>query len=321
MLVGREPAEHRRDAPRAESPNPLVESRRELARPDPVPVLAVEELLLQQAEEALGAGVVAAPALARHAAGQAGGLAYRDPPRSAVVAAPAHPQSCTDHQSGWINSGVIGGMPIRLLLRLYPRFIYGLELSFGAYRLSMSFILGDLCLRDTDIGLAIRVDDITLLKFFFEAQKPVASDAKVAMLITNPESSFSVDEDFHRLVLRAVVVVRYELGKDAGSKSSNPDSLFGMTLGIVVSAPAMGETAVSARHMAGNDDAVVRLDSKMAHALRLEAIKAGHSFASAKLAEMSALSPSPKVLLPVIDTDELLLDLEKQEIEAQKTSD
>lgn len=60
-------------------------------------------------------------------------------------------------------------------------------------------------MRDTDIALAIRVDDITLLESIFEAQKPVASDAKVAMLITNPESSFSIDEDFHRLVLRSVV--------------------------------------------------------------------------------------------------------------------
>lgn len=82
MLAGREPAERLRDAPRAEPPHPLVEGRRELARPDPGPVPTAEELLPQQAGEALGAGVVAAPALARHAAGQAGGLAYRDPPRS-----------------------------------------------------------------------------------------------------------------------------------------------------------------------------------------------------------------------------------------------
>lgn len=93
MLVGREPAERLRDAPRAEPPHPLVEGRRELTHPDPGPVPAAEELLLQQAEEALGAGVVAAPALARHAAGQAGGLAYRDPPRPAVVAAPVLPSA------------------------------------------------------------------------------------------------------------------------------------------------------------------------------------------------------------------------------------
>lgn len=60
VLVGREPAERLGDAPRAEPPHPLVEGRRELARPDPGPVPAVEELPPQQAEEALGAGVVAA---------------------------------------------------------------------------------------------------------------------------------------------------------------------------------------------------------------------------------------------------------------------
>lgn len=72
VLVGREPAERLRDAPRAEPPHPLVEGRRGLARPDPGPVPAAEELLLQQAEEALGAGVVVAPDLARRAAGYAG---------------------------------------------------------------------------------------------------------------------------------------------------------------------------------------------------------------------------------------------------------
>ena len=87
MPVGREPAEHLRDAPRAEPPYPLVEGRRELARPDPGPVPAVEELLPQQAEEALGTGVVAAHALARHAAGQAGPPVNADPASPALVGA------------------------------------------------------------------------------------------------------------------------------------------------------------------------------------------------------------------------------------------
>lgn len=173
-------------------------------------------------------------------------------------------------------------------------------------------------MSDSDISLAIRIDDISLLEAVFQAQKPVSADAKIAMLINNPENTFSVDDESHRLILRSVVTVRYELGKDAGGEKSDPDSLFGMTLGIVASAPAMGDAAVTARHMAGNDDAKARRDNKMAHALRLEAIKAGHSFASAKLAELSALSPSPKVLLPAIDADELLRDLEKQEIDLQE---
>lgn len=172
-------------------------------------------------------------------------------------------------------------------------------------------------MSDTDIALAIRIDDISLLESVFQAQKPVSNDAKVAMLINNPENAFSVDDEAHRLVLRSVVTVRYELGSNAGTEDSDPDSLFGMTLGVVASVPAMGDAAVAARHMAGNDDAVARRDNKMAHALRLEAIKAGHAFASAKLAELSALSPSPKVLLPAIDADELLRDLEKQEIDLQ----
>lgn len=180
-----------------------------------------------------------------------------------------------------------------------------------------TFFHGRAPLSDTDIALAIRIDDISLLEAVFQAQKPVSKDAKVAMLINCPENNFNVDDEAHRLVLRSVVTVRYELGANAGSEESDPDSLFGMTLGVVASVSAMGDAAVAARHMAGNDDAVARRDNKMAHALRLEAIKAGHAFASAKLAELSALSPSPKVLLPAIDADELLHDLEKQEIDLQ----
>ena len=87
MLVGREPAERLRDAPLAEPPEPAVEGGHEVPQRPPAPVPAVEELALQQAEEALGAGVVAAGALARHAARQAVALAYRAPAGPAVVAA------------------------------------------------------------------------------------------------------------------------------------------------------------------------------------------------------------------------------------------
>lgn len=68
MLVGREPAERLGYAVRAEPAYPGVALRHELA--DALSVPRMEGLLLEQAEEALGAGVVAARPLAGHAAGE-----------------------------------------------------------------------------------------------------------------------------------------------------------------------------------------------------------------------------------------------------------
>ena len=172
-------------------------------------------------------------------------------------------------------------------------------------------------MSDTDISLAIRIDDISLLEMVYQSQKPPKDDSGVAMMLDNPESNFEVDEEFGRIVLRAVVTVRYELGEKAGQPDSDPALIYGTTLGVVVSAPVMGEAVVHARHMAGADDARSRRDDKMAHALRLEAIKAAHGFASAKLAELTALSPSPKMLLPAIDAEVLLADIERQQVEQE----
>ena len=47
--------------------------------------------------------------------------------------------------------------------------------------------------------------------------------------------------------------------------------------------------------------------------MRLEAIKAGYAFATSKLAEMSAMSPMGTVMLPLIDADEILIDIEKND--------
>lgn len=88
MLVWGQPAQPLRDPARPEPLHPAVQLVHELPDRGAAPVAGVVELPLEQAEEPLGAGVVAAHALARHAAGQAVGLAYRDPTRPAVVPAP-----------------------------------------------------------------------------------------------------------------------------------------------------------------------------------------------------------------------------------------
>lgn len=82
------PPQPLRDPARAVPLHPGVERARELAERGPGPAPRVVELLLERAEEALRPSVVAAHALAGHAATQAVGLAPRDPRRRPVVHAP-----------------------------------------------------------------------------------------------------------------------------------------------------------------------------------------------------------------------------------------
>lgn len=67
VFVGSEPAERLGYASRAEQPHPGIELGHEFGKADAPPVPWMEELLLEQAEEALSPSVVAACALARHA--------------------------------------------------------------------------------------------------------------------------------------------------------------------------------------------------------------------------------------------------------------
>lgn len=170
-------------------------------------------------------------------------------------------------------------------------------------------------LSDSDISLAIHIEDISLLELLFQSNSPVSDDAKIAMSLENPQSDFDVDRKLGKQLLRSLVCVRFELGSADGGQEEPPAVVFAATLGLIASVPLMGDEVITARHMAGQDDARSRRNNKMAHALRLEAIKAAHGFASAKLVELSCVSGAPKLILPSIDADALLRDIEKQEID------
>lgn len=158
---------------------------------------------------------------------------------------------------------------------------------------------------ESDIMLAISVDDLTLLDCAFHTQAPQeGSAAHTRMGITNPGIQFSYDEKASRLVLRSTVDVQFGLvSVKAGSEPSPHDPEFvhfGLTAGVAASVAAPNEAGTPARH---------NLES----ALRLEALKAAYSLAIAKLAELSALSPMGKLILPALDTDALLADIQREQ--------
>ena len=170
--------------------------------------------------------------------------------------------------------------------------------------------------NDSDISLAMRVDDISLIECVFHAAPVSGRSGESRLAITNPEKHFSLDVKNRQNVLRAMVAVQFGIADPsapAGEKGEIPEFLhFGMLVGVVATSPLMGEAAIAARHMAGSEDsAAAQRDKKMEHAMRLEAIKTAYAFATSKLAEMSAMSPMGVMVLPLIDADQILIDIEK----------
>lgn len=173
-------------------------------------------------------------------------------------------------------------------------------------------------MSDTDISLAMRVDDLSLIECVFHAAPVAERTGESRLAITNPDKRFSLDVKNRQNVLRAMVGVQFGIADPsapAGEQGERPEFLhFGALVGVVVTSPIMGDAAIAARHMAGSEEsAAAQRDKKMEHAMRLEAIKAGYAFAASKLAEMSAMSPMGTVMLPLIDADEILIDIEKND--------
>lgn len=174
---------------------------------------------------------------------------------------------------------------------------------------------------ETDISLAVDVDNIVMLESIFHTEKLPSDGAQMNLGIINPENRFDVDIKAHRTVLRATVGIQYAIADEDDVAAVRQDSnvmpkplFFNMLLGITVSTPFMGEAPAQARHMAGAEasDEATR-DKHMERVMRVEAIKAAHAFALARLAEASAMSPLGTVVLPLIDADEILVDIQRNE--------
>lgn len=172
-----------------------------------------------------------------------------------------------------------------------------------------------------DISMAIRLDDLSILECVFHTEAPLDQfEPQVRLLITNPDASFTFDTKARRTVLRSMVSVQYGLFAPMPTEDVPEDAKpvelvhFDLIAGTVTSVPVMGEAVKAGRHMAGAaQDAEANRDQKMEHMLRLESIKAAYAYASGKLHELSSMSPVGPIMLPLIDADELLASIERDE--------
>lgn len=178
----------------------------------------------------------------------------------------------------------------------------------------------------TDISLAMDLEDIMLLGCSFSAEAPIQGrELDRRMAITNPGKQFTLDVKRRKNVLRAMVDIQFGLF-DRKEKASIPDGgvqplevvHFGLAAGVVITAPIMGDDAIAPRHLANSKAPKEYRDEKMERAMRVEAIKAAYALATSKMVELSAMSPVGSLVLPLIDTDEILDDITRREAEPSR---
>lgn len=172
-----------------------------------------------------------------------------------------------------------------------------------------------------DISLAIDLTDLRLLDCVFQANAPLAGKTlHQELLVTNPIYRFSFDSKHRTNVLQSTVSVRFALveggtGDNLGQENDNEVFRFGVTAGVVLTAPLMEGEAIAGRHLSGADNPAASRDKKMERSMRVEAIKAVYSLALSKMVELSSMSPLGPITLPLIDADEILDDITKREMD------
>lgn len=174
-------------------------------------------------------------------------------------------------------------------------------------------------MEQTDITLAIHIDDIALLESVFHAAAPSEEGTpQTHLMVVNPEHTFSFDAKERRTTLRSMVSVQFGLANPSAKPDANGGIAeflhFGLTVGVVASMPLLGDAPSGPRHMAGTtpDDTTLR-DMNMRRSMRVEAIKVAYAMASSKLVEASSMSPLGRIVLPAIDADALLDELVRSE--------
>lgn len=172
-------------------------------------------------------------------------------------------------------------------------------------------------MTDADITLAIQVDDISIYECLFHAEPPTAAGApEIQLKVANPTSRFSFNPETRRTTLQSTVGVRFALANPKSPEAPEAETTdfltFNLVVGVIASIAVTGEAAMLGRHMVGAaEDSAAQRDKNTERALRLEAIKAAYSLASVKLAELSAMSPLGKLVMPAIDADSILIDMQK----------
>lgn len=172
---------------------------------------------------------------------------------------------------------------------------------------------------DQSVDLAIDLEELKIVDMYFHSNKPLSDNLRCRVGVGNPEGQFEINEELSRTRFRALVSAQCILDDSRSEGAITQEDIetapmsFGVVVAVTVGAPAMEQAIPTGKHAARTeDDLETERNRRMQHNMRLEAIKAGYSFASSKLLEISSLSPFGPVPMPLMDAEALLNDIENR---------
>lgn len=150
---------------------------------------------------------------------------------------------------------------------------------------------------DTDITLAIRIEDMCVLEETFQTRPPKPGPQISSGLgVTVPQVEYHKEKEAGADLVRSTVSIRYSL---MDSETDAGECLrFGLTAEVTDSVPSLNSGAHSVSQ------------KNIEHALLREAVSTAYGLATSRLLDVSALSPFGKVYMPTIDGDALLRDIQ-----------
>jgi hypothetical protein len=173
--------------------------------------------------------------------------------------------------------------------------------------------------EEKSFDLAISLDHIKLIDTFFHVNQPNSANLQSKLAVSMPECQKEVDAENKRIRVHSIVSVQFFLfGGEAPAEltsetAANSVVSFGAAMDISASTSYLGSAVPMGKHSARSGTALEdERDQRLYENLTLEVIKAGYSFASARLLETSGISPFGAIPMPLMDSDELLREIQNK---------
>lgn len=173
--------------------------------------------------------------------------------------------------------------------------------------------------EEKSFDLAISLDHIKLIDTFFHVNQPNSANLQSKLAVSMPECQKEADAENKRIRVHSIVSVQFFLfGGEAPAEltsetAANSVVSFGAAMDISASTSYLGSAVPMGKHSARSGTALEdERDQRLYENLTLEVIKAGYSFASARLLETSGISPFGAIPMPLMDSDELLREIQNK---------
>lgn len=173
--------------------------------------------------------------------------------------------------------------------------------------------------EEKSFDLAISLDHIKLIDTFFHVNQPNSANLQSKLAVSMPECQKEVDAENKLIRVHSIVSVQFFLfGGEAPAEltsetAANSVVSFGAAMDISASTSYLGSAVPMGKHSARSGTALEdERDQRLYENLTLEVIKAGYSFASARLLETSGISPFGAIPMPLMDSDELLREIQNK---------